>query len=298
MKQERATHFAPQTYSRYPPNLSSFLTKPTPQPDYSKQYFMVSSIPFTSTSTRRKPKKESSSHLSPDPSSTDRKQKSKVPDPPLSSSFMVAPTVNTSLKSDGNTDHLLKPFILSQEEFLSEDEKVRSSETSSKDETESISKSDEEKVPHIPVLMVGPSSSTQYPPGEAQPPDEDLYRDSDFDLNGPPPTERPTYQNPDHGNTKPTSGPWFTFDDIHVTKRRERLQSFAAWIDLQLTKETNLKSVLREFTSRFSGTLREWFQSLGEYRQQMTFNWTSEQFLGTLHQDFIGDYTLYNKMAQ
>lgn len=117
MEQERATRFAPQTYSRYPPNLSSFLTEPTPQPDYSKQFFMVYSIPFTSTSTRRKPKKESSSHLSPDPSSTDRKQKSKVPDPPLSSSFMVAPIINTSLKSDGNTDHLLKPFILLQEEF-------------------------------------------------------------------------------------------------------------------------------------------------------------------------------------
>lgn len=149
---------------------------------------------------------------------------------------------------------------------------MRSSEKSSDDETESISESDEEQVPHIPVLMADPSSSTQYPPGEAQPPDEDLYRDSDSELNRPPPTERPTYQSPDHGNTKPTSRPWFTFDDIPVTKRRERLQSFAAWIDLQLTKETNLKSVLREFTSRFSETLREWFQSLGEYRQQMTFN--------------------------
>lgn len=209
---------------------------------------------------------------------------------------MLSATNETSSDSDTSTEFPTKFYTSSKpfSEDLSEDE----SETLS----ESKSETDDEQITNDHAFMADPSSSTQYPPGEAQPPDEDLYHDSDFDnkqfTRRPPPTGRPTYQHPDHGSTKPTTGPWFSFDDIHVTKRRERLQSFAVWIDLQLTKEPELKNVLRKFSSRFTGTLREWFQSLGEYRQQMTFNWTVDQFLNTLHQEFIRDIALYNKLAQ
>ncbi|KAI9128743.1 hypothetical protein K1719_000226 [Acacia pycnantha] len=34
-------------------------------------------------------------------------------------------------------------------------------------------------------------------------------------------------------NYKPTSGPWFTFDDLPYEKWRSRLHEFSAWIDLQ-----------------------------------------------------------------
>ncbi|KAH6783226.1 Acyl-CoA N-acyltransferase with RING/FYVE/PHD-type zinc finger domain-containing protein [Perilla frutescens var. hirtella] len=36
---------------------------------------------------------------------------------------------------------------------------------------------------------------------------------------------------------KQSSGPWFSFDDIRVHKRREKMHTFAAWIDNQLNKD-------------------------------------------------------------
>ncbi|KAL0455390.1 UNVERIFIED_CONTAM: LINE-1 reverse transcriptase [Sesamum latifolium] len=75
----------------------------------------------------------------------------------------------------------------------------------------------------------------------------------DSDSN--PETTEPTVTQPDISNTKPASGPWFTFDDVLVIKRRERLHTFSAWIDLQLTREgATLSKVLKEFASRFTGS--------------------------------------------
>ncbi|XP_057951001.1 uncharacterized protein LOC131145835, partial [Malania oleifera] len=58
-----------------------------------------------------------------------------------------------------------------------------------------------------------------------------------------------------------------------------------------LSKPGNtLETVLIEFTSRFTGTLRDWFQSLGEYGQA-TFlkSHTPSYALGMVFREFIGD---------
>ncbi|KAK9192894.1 hypothetical protein WN944_003587 [Citrus x changshan-huyou] len=68
--------------------------------------------------------------------------------------------------------------------------------------------------------------------------------------------------------SKPSNGLWFTFDDIPTTKWRERLQELSAWINLQmLAPDATTQSVLREFSTRFTGSLRDWFDSLRQYRQ-------------------------------
>lgn len=55
---------------------------------------------------------------------------------------------------------------------------------------------------------------------------------------------------------KPSNGPWFTFDDILITKWRERLQELSAWIDVQmLVSSATTQTVLREFSTRFIGSL-------------------------------------------
>ncbi|KAL0420823.1 UNVERIFIED_CONTAM: polyprotein [Sesamum latifolium] len=119
--------------------------------------------------------------------------------------------------------------------------------------------------------------------------------DSDLD----PETTEPTVTQPDISNTKPASGSWFTFDDVPIIKQRERLHTFSAWIDLQLSREgATLSKVLKEFASRFIGTLRDWFQSLGDYRQVQFSQATNPSIvLGAIHQEFIGDASLINKMA-
>ena len=56
--------------------------------------------------------------------------------------------------------------------------------------------------------------------------------------------------------SKLSNGSWFTLDDIPATKWRERLQALSAWIDLQmLAPDATTQSVLREFSTRFTGSL-------------------------------------------
>ena len=69
-------------------------------------------------------------------------------------------------------------------------------------------------------------------------------------------------------SSKPSSTQWFTFDDIPRHKWPARHQEFAAWVDVQITRpNAQSQTVLREFCSRFTGSLQDWFESLGEYRQ-------------------------------
>ncbi|KAH9763309.1 hypothetical protein KPL70_001121 [Citrus sinensis] len=91
--------------------------------------------------------------------------------------------------------------------------------------------------------------------------------------------------------SKPSNGPWFTFDDIPPTKWRERLQELSDWIDLQLlAPDATTHSVLREFSTRFTGSLRDWFDSLGQYRQLKFIQIsTVSQALAVLHDQFIAE---------
>ncbi|KAK0607802.1 hypothetical protein LWI29_020769 [Acer saccharum] len=79
--------------------------------------------------------------------------------------------------------------------------------------------------------------------------------------------EEPPDHVPGRPPAKPTNGPWFTLDDTSPGSWRTRVSEMSAWLDLQLAKsEQNLESILREFVSRFTGSLRDWYQALGEYR--------------------------------
>ncbi|KAH9792669.1 hypothetical protein KPL71_004225 [Citrus sinensis] len=91
--------------------------------------------------------------------------------------------------------------------------------------------------------------------------------------------------------SKPSNGPWFTFDDIPPTKWRERLQELSAWIDLQmLAPDATTQSVLREFSTRFTGSLRDLFDSLGQYRQLQFIQISDVSMaLAILHDQFIGE---------
>ncbi|KAH9698132.1 hypothetical protein KPL71_023896 [Citrus sinensis] len=74
---------------------------------------------------------------------------------------------------------------------------------------------------------------------------------------------------PSHDNLlKPSNGPWFTFDDIPKVKWPVRFQEFSTQIDVQMLRTgATSQIVLKEFSSRFTGSLRDWFESLGQYRQ-------------------------------
>ncbi|CAH8278551.1 unnamed protein product [Arabidopsis lyrata] len=79
----------------------------------------------------------------------------------------------------------------------------------------------------------------------------------------------------------------FTFDDIPFEKWNSRLDEFHAWMTSEaITSPTEV--VIQQFTSRLSGALKEWWNSLGEYRQQQVYQTTIPLLLGEIHREFVG----------
>ncbi|KAH9680182.1 hypothetical protein KPL71_026457 [Citrus sinensis] len=100
-------------------------------------------------------------------------------------------------------------------------------------------------------------------------------------------------------SSKPSSSPWFTFDDIPRHKWQAQHQEFVAWIDVQLTSpNAQSQNVLREFCSRFTGSLRDWFESLGEYRQLQLIQTTIPIALAVIYEQFIGEPAASTKASR
>ncbi|KAH9763276.1 hypothetical protein KPL70_001107 [Citrus sinensis] len=115
-------------------------------------------------------------------------------------------------------------------------------------------------------------------------------------TNQPPPAQAQTSP----PNQKSSNGPWFTFDDLLSHKWRDRLNKMSAWIDLQMLRPgPTTQSVLREFATRFMGALRDWFDSLGRYRQLQFFDLPEvSSALAVLHDQFLGDPSAVFKAAR
>ena len=122
-----------------------------------------------------------------------------------------------------------------------------------------------------------PGASTSTPIVEDHPSDQASQTD---------PMPPPVHEH----STKPSSASWFTFDDIPRHKWSARLQEFAAWINLQGTKpNAQPQAVLREFMARSTGSLRDWLESLGEYRQIQFMESPIGTALNIIHEQFIGE---------
>lgn len=93
------------------------------------------------------------------------------------------------------------------------------------------------------------------------------------------------------------AGPWFSFDKQPPSKWHEVIDEMRAWIDVQMTRQgASIQTVLHELVSRFTGTPRELYQSIREYRQiQFLQTANAPQALGLIHQNFIGDFSIYGK---
>ncbi|KAK3204836.1 hypothetical protein Dsin_018882 [Dipteronia sinensis] len=74
----------------------------------------------------------------------------------------------------------------------------------------------------------------------------------------------------------------------------------SAWLDLQMAKfEQTLEAILREFFSRFTGSLRDWYQALGEYRQlQFVRSQSTSHAMGIVFREFLGDPDKFYKQAR
>ncbi|KAH9752192.1 hypothetical protein KPL71_014608 [Citrus sinensis] len=176
---------------------------------------------------------------------------------------------------------------------LSPDSNPAVSDSPTETDTESsVSTSDSEKsyADITKILMAQPDQPTQGQTSHTDPyvdipseVEEEMPESSA--TNQPPPTQT----NP--SSQKSSNGPWFTFDDLPSHKWRDRLNEMSAWIDLQMLRPgATTQSVLREFATRFTGALRDWFDSLGQYRQLQFVDLPEvSSALAVLHDQFLGD---------
>ncbi|KAH9716855.1 hypothetical protein KPL71_021598 [Citrus sinensis] len=160
------------------------------------------------------------------------------------------------------------------------------------DTESSASTSDSEKsyLDITKILMAQPDQPTQGQTSHTEPyvdipseVEEEMHESSA--TNHPPPAQT---NPPSH---KSSNGPWFTFDDLPSHKWRDRLNEMSAWIDLQMLRPgATTQSILREFATRFTGALRDWFDSLGQYRQLQFVDLPEvSSALAVLHDQFLGD---------
>ncbi|MED6172405.1 hypothetical protein PIB30_049745 [Stylosanthes scabra] len=117
--------------------------------------------------------------------------------------------------------------------------------------------------------------------------------DEEGERQPPPPPSAPAQT----GLTQSKSGNYyFTFDDLPPHKYRDRLNDFGAWIDTRMTESgMTLPQVIAEFITRMIGNLREWMSGYSEYEKLQLINGSAAQFLGVLHQEFLGDITIIQK---
>ncbi|KAG2311584.1 hypothetical protein Bca4012_026044 [Brassica carinata] len=83
----------------------------------------------------------------------------------------------------------------------------------------------------------------------------------------------------------------FTFDDIPFEN------GMIDWMNSEATTSP-LHLVIQQFTATLSGTLKEWWNSLGEYRQQQVYQTTIPLLLGEIHREFIDTPTHQNEQVQ
>ncbi|KAH9680106.1 hypothetical protein KPL71_026418 [Citrus sinensis] len=104
-------------------------------------------------------------------------------------------------------------------------------------------------------------------------------------------TNQPSPAQTNPPSHKSSNGQWFTFNDLPSHKWHDRLNEMSAWIDLQMLRPgATTQSVLREFATRFTGALRDWFDSLGQYRQLQFVDLPEvSSALAVLHDQFLGD---------
>ncbi|KAH9698077.1 hypothetical protein KPL71_023870 [Citrus sinensis] len=272
-----------------------FYTPSRPQQPIYNQFFGFSHLQPTPQPKPSSPKKSKSKVKISEPKSK-ANSSSSVPlvppaDPPKA-------TPEPSKKDKGPMDQYHYHTVQNTSSDSSEPETIYESNPSESNSSPSSSSknsfgtSTDSKSEYADITSILMATKTEDPSTSTATP---IVEDSSSDTeNKASPTEpEPSMPPPvlDH-STKPSSASWFTFDDIPRHKWPARLQEFSALIDLQGTKpNAQPQAVLHEFMARSTGSLRDWLESLGEYRQLQFMQSPIGTALNIIHEQFIGEKT-------
>ncbi|KAK4384288.1 polyprotein [Sesamum angolense] len=215
---------------------------PPSPPDYSKYFLMASDIP---TDLPKAPPKHPRKKYTPE-----EKQKAPQTSTPPASQQYASDTLMITKSKPEVYPEIPEPFVTPSTEsyetpsepeppkvtepiypYEKEDEDTECASLEDSDIISEGSKDSEARLADITSILIADAKSSCQLQEQVAKNIEGEESDSD------PETTEPTILQPDVSNTKPVAGLWFTFDDVPVIKRRERLHTFSAWIDLQLTRE-------------------------------------------------------------
>jgi len=101
-------------------------------------------------------------------------------------------------------------------------------------------------------------------------------------------------------NTPPqrTSGTsLFSLDDIPPKQWRKKLLDFKAWMDTKMIDpDADRYRVIEEFCARMTGTLKEWYQSIGTVNQDLLHIMEStDAVISAIHFEFLENIDTINK---
>ncbi|KAH9686159.1 hypothetical protein KPL70_014260 [Citrus sinensis] len=275
--QSQPTPVSPPFFETYSP----FYTPSRPQQPVYNQFFGFSHLQLTPQPSSPKKARSKVKISEPRPKATSSSSTSTIP---LEESPQDRPE---PLKKDkGPMDQYHYHTVQTQSSDSSnssEPETHNSCLSSSYDSSNASTDSESEYADITGILMAtetaDPSASTSTPIVDDNPSDQASQTE---------PIPPPVHEH----STKPSSASWFRFDDIPCHKWVARLQEFAAWIDLQGTKpNAQPQAVLREFMAHSTGSLQDWLESLGEYRQLQFMESPIGTALNLIHEQFIGEKT-------
>ncbi|KAH9671278.1 hypothetical protein KPL70_017307 [Citrus sinensis] len=264
---------------------SPFYTPSRPQQPVYNQFFGFSHLQPTPQPSSPKKARSKVKIFEPRPKATSSSSTSTIP-PEESPQDRPEPLKKDKGPMDQYHYHTVQTQS-SDSSDSSEPETYNSCSSSSYDSLNASTDSESEYADITGILMAtetaNPSASTSTPIVDDNPPDQSSQTE-------------PIPPLVDEHSTKPSSASWFTFDDIPRHKWAARLQEFAAWIDLQGTKpNAQPQAVLREFMACSTGSLRDWLESLGEYRQLQFMESPISTALILIHEQFIGEKTASTK---
>ncbi|XP_024014520.1 uncharacterized protein LOC112088468 [Eutrema salsugineum] len=92
----------------------------------------------------------------------------------------------------------------------------------------------------------------------------------------------------------------FSFDNVPPSKWRDKIYEMHAWLTEQLLNPgATLPTVIDKIISKFHGRLRQWWISLGDYRQlQIRQSQSVDTVIGHIHNEFLGTWDHYTIQAR
>jgi len=89
----------------------------------------------------------------------------------------------------------------------------------------------------------------------------------------------------------------FSLDDIPPKLWRKRLLDFKSWMDAKMiSPDVDRYKVIEEFCARMTGTLKEWYQSIGSTNQDLLHRLdNTDAVISTIHFEFLGNIDVVNK---